>query len=97
MLVIILSVILLAALNRSVKHGKRSFVKIRTKFMIRFGIGMIVFVAWIVLFYVFRLAVLVPYAARMSTYAILILAVTNIICGLFPKINFMELAANRKS
>ncbi|MBK1810798.1 beta-lactamase family protein [Clostridium sp. YIM B02505] len=82
---IILSVILMVALYRSVRQGKRSFSKIKAKFFIRFGIGMVILLAWSVIFYVFRAALLVPYAARMSTYAVLILIFINLIYGLFPK------------
>jgi D-alanyl-D-alanine carboxypeptidase len=82
---IILSVILIIALYRSVRHGKRSFGKLKAKFMVRFVIAMFILIAWRYLFHVGMLAVLVPYVVRMCTYAVLILVVVNLIYGLFPK------------
>ncbi|GKU30544.1 serine hydrolase domain-containing protein [Clostridium folliculivorans] len=83
--VIILSVILMVALYGSVRHGKRGFAKIKAKFMIRLGTEMVILLAWILIFYAFRAALLAPYAVRMFTYAVFILIVINLIYGLFPK------------
>ncbi|QAA32201.1 serine hydrolase [Clostridium manihotivorum] len=85
MAAIILSVILMIALYRSVRQGKRSFGKFKAKLMVRFGIGMVILIVWNAFFYFFRLALLESYVARMCTYTVFILVVTNLIYGLFPK------------
>lgn len=90
MAAIILAAILMVTLYRSVKHGKRSFAKFKYKFIIRLGIGIVILIAWNVLFYMGMLAVSLPYAVRMLNYAVLIFIVTNLIYGLFPKTKLVK-------